>query len=98
MNAKEAIAVLRHHRALLESCGVRHAALFGSVARGEADGASDLDILIELAPELNIDIFAHVGLKRTISELFTGPVDVVNKAALKTHLREPVAAEAVYAF
>ena len=54
--------------------------------------------MIELDPELKLDIFAYTGLKRYVAELFGGPVDVVNKDALKSHLRQPVSADAIYAF
>jgi uncharacterized protein len=98
MNKRDAIRVLRQHADDLRAHGIIHAALFGSVARGEAGPKSDLDILIELDPELKLDIFAYAGLKRYVAELFGGRVDVVNKAALKPHLRQPVSADAVYAF
>ena len=98
MNKRAAIRVLRRHEADLRARGIVHAALFGSVARGEAGPKSDLDVLIELDPNLSLDIFAYAGLKRYVAELFGGPVDVVNKAALKPYLRQPVSADAVYAF
>jgi uncharacterized protein len=37
------------------------------------------------------------GLKRYVAELFGGPVDIVNKDALKPHLRQPLSTDAVYA-
>ena len=98
MNKQNAIKLLRRHQNDLRARGIIHAALFGSVARGDAGPRSDLDILIELDPELKLDIFAYAGLKRYVAELFHGPVDVVNKAALKPYLRQPVSADAVYAF
>lgn len=98
MNKRDAIKVLRRHEAELRARGIIHAALFGSVARGQAGPKSDLDILIELDPDLSLDVFAYAGLKRYVAELFRGPVDVVNKAALKPFLRQPVSADAVYAF
>jgi uncharacterized protein len=98
MNKRDAIRVLRRHQDDLRARGIVHAALFGSVARGEAGTKSDLDILIELDPKLNLDIFAYVELKRYIAGLFRGPVDVVNKDALKPYLRQPVSVDAVYAF
>jgi len=98
MNKRDAIKVLRRHQNELRARGIIHAALFGSVARGVAGPRSDLDILIELDPELKLDIFAYAGLKRYVADLFSGPVDVVNKDALKSHLRQPVSADAVYAF
>jgi uncharacterized protein len=98
MNRHDAIAVLREHADALRARGVRHAALFGSVARGDSSASSDLDILIELAPDAQLDAFAYAGLKRYIAGLFSGPVDVVNRDALKPHLRRPTASDAIYAF
>jgi predicted nucleotidyltransferase len=98
MNKRDAIRVLRQHQHDLRARGIVHAALFGSVARGEAGIKSDLDILIELDPELKLDIFAYVELKRYVAGLFSCPVDVVNKEALKPYLRQPVSTDAVYAF
>jgi len=98
MKKRDAIKVLRRHEGDLRARGIVHAALFGSVARDEAGPRSDVDVLIELDPELKLDIFAYAGLKRYVAGLFNGAVDVVNKAALKPHLRQPVSADAVYAF
>jgi predicted nucleotidyltransferase len=98
MNSKEAIAVLAAHREDLRARGVIHAALFGSVARGDAGPDSDLDIMIELDPNARIDAFEYAGLKMFIEGLFSAPVDVVNRHALKSHLRPFVATDAVYAF
>jgi uncharacterized protein len=98
VNKHDAIEILRRHQSDLRARGIVHAALFGSVARGEATSASDLDVLIELDPELKLDIFAYAGLKRYVAELFEGHVDVVNKDALRPHLRQPVSTDAVYAF
>jgi predicted nucleotidyltransferase len=98
MNKRDAIKVLRQHEDDLRAHGIIHAALFGSVAREEAGPGSDLDILIELDPDLKLDIFAYAGLKRYVAELFSVRVDVVNKEALKPHLRQPVSADAIYAF
>jgi predicted nucleotidyltransferase len=68
------------------------------MARDEADASSDLDILVELAPDSDLDAFAYAGLKRYIAGLFPGPVDVVNRDALKPHLRRPALSDAIYAF
>ena len=98
MNKRDAIKILRRHESDLRARGVQHAALFGSVARGEAGPQSDVDIMIELAPDASLDIFAYVELKDFIAGLFPGPVDVVNKDALKPYVRPPATADSIYAF
>ncbi len=98
MNKQDAIDILVGHQDELRARGVRHAALFGSVARGEAGPLSDLDIMIEMAPEASLDIFAYVELKNFIAALFPGSVDVVNKDALKPYVRPPATADSIYAF
>jgi len=98
MNKQDVIDILVGHQAELRARGVRHAALFGSTARGDASTQSDIDIMIELADDASLDMFAYVELKNFIAGLFPGPVDVVNKDALKPHIRSPAAADSIYAF
>jgi len=52
MHAQDAIAILRRHESALRARGVAHAAVFGSVARGDNHLESDLDILVEFEPGL----------------------------------------------
>jgi predicted nucleotidyltransferase len=98
MDKHAVIATLRAHRAELERLGVRHAALFGSVARDEAGPDSDIDIAVDLGPGAATNMFAYAGLKRQVAELFAGPVDVVDRAALKPAFRNSVDADLIYAF
>ena len=77
------IARLRENEAALRARGVTHAALFGSRARGDDRPGSDIDIMIEIAPDAVQDVYAYVGLKSYIAELFAEPVDVVDRAGAK---------------
>jgi uncharacterized protein len=98
MNTQDALATLRRYESALRARGIRHAAVFGSIARGENRPDSDLDIVIEVDPEARMTVFDYVGLKEYIAGLFDGPVDVVSRDGLKPHVRSAVTADAVYAF
>lgn len=95
---KEIIATLQAHQAELRRRGVRHAALFGSVARGEAKRGSDIDIMIELDPRAPIGVFEYVGITQYLSDLFPAHVDVANQRSLKPVVRPSAERDAVYAF
>ena len=98
MNSDEALETLRRSEQALRARGVRRAALFGSVVRGENGPGSDIDIMVEIDPDAHITVFDYVGLKEYIGDLFDGPVDVVSRDGLKPHVRPAVMANAIYAF
>jgi predicted nucleotidyltransferase len=77
---------------------VKHAALFGSVARGENGVDSDIDIMIEFDPDARITVFDYVDLKEYIAGLFEEPVDVVSVDGFKSYIRPVAMADAIYAF
>jgi predicted nucleotidyltransferase len=98
MNVQDAIAILRHHESALRARGITHAAVFGSIARGDSRPDSDVDIMVDIDPSAHVTLFDYVGLKDYIASLFEGRVDVIDREALKPHLRVPATRDAVYAF
>jgi predicted nucleotidyltransferase len=98
MKRDDIIRTLKEREADLRAHGVRHAALFGSVARDQQRSDSDIDILVDLDPEVVRTIFDYAGVKTYIADMFGGPVDVVDRDALRPHVRPSAAADAVYAF
>jgi len=82
----------------LHQRGVRHAALFGSVARGEGRRTGDIDILIELDPRAPVGVFEYVGITKYLSDLFSTRVEVVNRSSLKPLARPMIERDAIYAF
>jgi predicted nucleotidyltransferase len=98
MDIQDALATLRRHEKALRARGVAHAAVFGSVARDENRPDSALDILVEFEPWTEGTIYEYMRFKEYVASLFRGPVDVIDRAALKPHLRAPSARDALYAF
>ena len=98
MNSQEILARFRENEKALRARGVSHAALFGSRARGDNRPDSDIDIMIEIDPEALMGVWGYSGLKEYISTLFDGPVDLVDREALKSHIAPAVTADTIYAF
>ena len=98
MNRSEALETLLRSEPDLRARGVRRAAVFGSVARGDSRPDSDVDIMVEIDPAAHLTVFEYAGLKQYIADLFEGPVDVVNRDGLKPHVRPAATADAIYAF
>ena len=73
--------------------GARNVRVFGSVARGEADDASDIDILVELDPDRSL--LDHAALLLDLQHLLGRKVDVVSDRGIKPRIRERVLREAV---
>jgi uncharacterized protein len=98
MDSSEAIATLRRSQQALHERGVRHAAVFGSIARGDSRADSDVDIMIDVDPDARITVFDYVDLKDYVAGLFDGRVDVVNREGVKPYIRSSALADAIYAF
>jgi predicted nucleotidyltransferase len=73
--------------------GAYNVRVFGSVARGESDQNSDLDLLVDY--DLNkISPWFPVRLIRDLENLLQIKVDVVTPAGLKDRIRQQVLQEA----
>jgi predicted nucleotidyltransferase len=73
--------------------GAYNVRLFGSVARGEADSLSDVDVLVDLEPGRNLLDLG--GLLMELQELLGCKVDVVPEKGLRSRIRQRVLHEAV---
>lgn len=98
MNFQDIIATLRQNEAALRARGVSHAALFGSLARGDNRPDSDIDIMIEIDPQANIGLFEYVGITQYLEDLFPARVEVANRNYLKPLVRPTAERDAIYAF
>ena len=73
--------------------GARNVRIFGSVARGEGDPSSDLDLLVDLDPGRSL--FDLGGLLMDLQEFLDCRVDVITERGLRPRLREQVLREAI---
>ncbi len=62
--------------------------LFGSMARGDATGHSDIDVLVEFSKEKSL--LGLVRLERELSEALGRKVDLVTAEALSPYIRDSV--------
>src|SRR6266853_1289196 len=98
MTRDEIIGKLNEREADLRAEGVAHAALFGSVARGDDRPDSDIDILVDLDPAIVVTIFDYASVKDFIADMFDRPVDVVSRESLKPRVQPTATADVIYAF
>lgn len=92
------IGVLHAQQSELTRMGVRHAAVFGSVARGENRVDSDVDVLIEVDPTRVSTIFDIGEIQQSLEEWVGRPVDVARRDRLRPNVAAEVEREAVHAF
>jgi uncharacterized protein len=89
---------LRAERPALERSGVRRAALFGSVARGDANTESDVDVLVVLDPEAHIGLIRFAKLQEYLQRVLGRHVDLLSHRALSPDRDAAILADAVWAF
>lgn len=94
MKRDDVFAILSENKNELMQRGVKHIAIFGSVARGDSDEFSDVDVLVVF--DRPVGIFEFVRLKLLLEEWIGCPVDLVTPDALHPALRDRILKEAVY--
>jgi len=73
--------------------GAHNVRVFGSVARGEAGSASDVDLLVNM--EEGRSFLDLTGLWLDLQDLLGCPVDLLTDGGVSPYLRERIYAEAV---
>ena len=77
---------------LADRHGVRNVRVFGSMARGDADDASDVDLLVSLSPERSG--LALGALLMDVQGLLKRRVEVVTENSLHPEIRDRILKEA----
>jgi len=97
MNRDEVMSRLRAHRTELERLGVQHLYLFGSTARDEARGDSDVDLFFDYE-EGRFGLFDLMDVQERMSGILGRATDVMTRDSIHRVLRPRIEASAVRVF
>ena len=89
---------LRQGRSALERAGIRHVAIFGSVARGEDLPDSDIDLLVTIAPDAPVGLLELVRMSRHLETLLGRKVDLAEPDGLPPDFKAVALKEQIVAF
>jgi predicted nucleotidyltransferase len=67
--------------------GISRLGIFGSAARGEANDASDVDLLVEFRHDATVSLFDMVRMREELSKLFGRRVDLATQSVLDNPYR-----------
>jgi len=95
---QKALAILRANEPRLRAKGVVHAAIFGSLARGEARSDSDVDVMVDLDPDRRLSLFDFASIRGDLEDMLRVRVDLSQAKALKRFVKEQAMSEKVDAF
>ena len=97
--AERVLALLRARERELKKRGVKHAVLFGSVARGTHIPESDVDIALLTDDRAAIDLFDIVEMEEDLTNRLGRPVHLtVMRESRKSPVREAIDREGLPAF
>lgn len=75
---------------------VSQVGVFGSYVRGEQTASSDVDILVDFAPNTRFGLVTFCELENYLSDRLGLKVDLVMKAGLKPRIGDRILQEVVY--
>ena len=78
----------------LRDMGIRTLAVFGSLVHGDAHADSDIDILIDVEPNVGFSLVSLAPVKDVLQDRLGHPVDVVTRDGIEPAIRDRVVAEA----
>jgi predicted nucleotidyltransferase len=81
-------------RAFCRAHAVRELSIFGSAVRGDFGPDSDVDVLIDLAPEARIGLIALQRMRDELARIFGRPVDLLTKNGINHNIRDDILRDA----
>src|SRR2546423_11422004 len=94
MRQNEIIGALRAHEAELKRAGVASLSLSGSIARGDDQPHSDVDVVVRLTDDARRGGFAYFGridrLRQRLESILARHVDLIAEPVEKERLRRAI--------
>ena len=95
-NKQEIFNLLNQSRSQLRKLGVKRIGLFGSFVRGEQIDNSDVDLLVEFAPQKKtFDNFMELSF--FLEDILKSRIDLVTKESLSPYIGPHILKEVEYA-
>jgi uncharacterized protein len=95
MKREDIIRIIAAHKTRFEEeFGLKKIGLFGSYARGESSGQSDIDIVVDIEKP---DMFHLIGIKQVIEEELGNKVDIIRlRDRMNQSLRARIERDVIY--
>jgi predicted nucleotidyltransferase len=98
MDREQVIATLRKHELELKASGIARLSLFGSLARGDNNPASDVDLMAEFDGAKRFTLFSLSGVRLQIADILGMPVDLADRRMLQDDVKVHAEREAIVVF
>ena len=98
MDKERILGILRAHEPELKAAGLLHLRLFGSVARGDNNAASDVDLLFDYDESATRNLLIAYGFQDRLAEMLGTHVHLSSSKHIRSEFRDRVLQEAVSVF
>jgi predicted nucleotidyltransferase len=98
MRSSRVIEILRDHRLELQSAGISHLRVFGSIARGDSSVSSDIDLLADFDRSKRLTLVTIGSLQDRLTHILGSRVDLSSPDWMREAVRKEAEHEAVVAF
>jgi len=93
INKQEVLEILKNHKKYIQdNFNINSIALFGSVAKNNANEDSDIDILVDMKASYK----KYYLLKKYFRNILNKDVDVVTKNSLRSFIKEEISKDLIY--
>ena len=84
------LTAIQRHMDEFRTLGARRLGVFGSFARGDARGDSDVDVYVEYDPDGDLDYFGLCRLERFLGQVVQRQIDLTTRDGLHPVLRDGI--------